>query len=67
MKKPTTDQLIETLERCEGQLEIPGWCLSCGDWTLDDVEPDAENYECPECGARRVCGAPLILELGLYQ
>ena len=33
-----------------------GFCLACGA-ERDGCEPDAENYECYECGENRVMGA----------
>ena len=27
-----------------------GYCEVCEDWTRDTTEPDAEGYDCPECG-----------------
>lgn len=33
-----------------------GLCLSCGSLESSGVEPDAEEYECEECGACAVQG-----------
>ena len=41
-----------------------GLCLACGEWTCGGVEPDARNYECPSCHARKVCGAEEALMMG---
>lgn len=41
--------------------EYDGLCLDCGEWTSGGVEPDAENYECPSCGAHNVQGAEVVL------
>jgi hypothetical protein len=38
-----------------------GWCRSCKDFTTYEVEPDAERYECDDCGAPRVYGAEQAL------
>ena len=35
-----------------------GICLACGA-ERDGCEPDAEGYECYECGAHKVVGAEL--------
>ena len=34
-----------------------GYCTKCKDWTRDCTEPDAEEYDCPECGGNHVIGA----------
>lgn len=34
-----------------------GWCSTCGEFTTDGVEPDAEGYECDLCGENTVMGA----------
>lgn len=44
-----------------------GVCLACTDWTDGRVEPDAEEYECEECGASAVCGAEQALILGVIE
>lgn len=45
-------------------LENPGVCLACGE-ERDGCEPDAEGYECYECGAMKVMGASeLMMILG---
>ena len=53
---PVIEDVIHSLEAGE----CLGWCLDCGAerW---EVEPDAERYECEECGKRRVMGAENIL------
>ena len=33
-----------------------GLCMACGE-IADCVEPDAREYECESCGARKVYGA----------
>lgn len=42
-----------------------GYCTECKEWTADNCEPDARNYECPECGEPTVYGSEesLIMEL----
>jgi hypothetical protein len=59
-----------TLKRVEEAVQAemfgrdnPGFCKACGA-DADDVEPDARNYKCEECGAREVFGAAeLLLEM----
>lgn len=42
-----------------------GYCSSCEDFTRLTTEPDARNYDCPECGQNTVCGAEEALVEGL--
>jgi hypothetical protein len=52
-----------TLEEVECAMEQgAGICTQCGSEQLC-VEPDAENYECEQCGEFAVCGAEEILFL----
>lgn len=37
-----------------------GFCLGCGA-EADGVEPDAREYECENCGQRKVYGAEELL------
>lgn len=37
-----------------------GFCIACG-FQQDGCEPDAREYECEECGERKVYGAAEIL------
>jgi predicted RNA-binding Zn-ribbon protein involved in translation (DUF1610 family) len=41
-------------------LDSPGVCISCGA-DADQVEPDAEGYECEVCGEQSVFGAEQLL------
>ena len=41
-----------------------GFCLACGDET-SGVEPDAREYECESCGAKKVYGAEELLIMGV--
>lgn len=41
----------------------PGACLACGA-KVSGVEPDAANYECPECGAMEVFGYEELAIMG---
>lgn len=37
--------------------ENQGFCVNCDSFTVSSgVEPDAENYQCPACGAKVVVG-----------
>lgn len=56
----THEILIEAVENQSTGLENPGFCISCGA-QHDDCEPDAQEYECEECGEYEVYGAEEIL------
>jgi hypothetical protein len=43
--------------------EYKGFCLACGA-EHDEVEPDAEGYECESCGEMQVYGAEQIIVWG---
>ena len=38
-----------------------GWCTECKDFTRKMTEPDAEGYDCPNCGENSVMGAEQAL------
>jgi hypothetical protein len=57
---------LEDLQQAIADDAGEGFCLSCGEWT-EGVEPDARNYECESCGARRVFGAEELLLRNLYK
>jgi hypothetical protein len=59
-KNLTVDILLDAAERRMTSLDNPGFCLSCGE-ERDSCEPDARNYECFECGERKVFGAEELL------
>ena len=49
----------------ESSEEYVGFCLACGE-TQYGVEPDARQYWCESCGARKVYGAEELGLMGLY-
>lgn len=55
----TEDELLEAMESYQG------FCTHCKELTRGETEPDAENYECPKCGTRKVIGVELALLQGL--
>ena len=55
--KMTEEQFLE-----ESSAGI-GYCLSCHA-QRDCCEPDAENYECEECGKNKVMDLELMLVYG---
>ncbi len=44
-----------------------GWCPVCRDFTRDCTEPDAEGYDCPDCGECRVVGAENAMIMGMIE
>lgn len=42
-----------------------GWCTNCEDFTRDSTEPDAAEYDCPECEENSVIGAENALLEGI--
>ncbi len=44
-----------------------GFCIECKAWTRDSTEPDAQEYECPECGEFAVVGAEDALMMGYVE
>lgn len=57
MAKITIDQILEAAETDDNI----GFCVKCGA-EVYGVESDAEKYECPECGERKVYGIEFLLE-----
>ena len=57
-----TLDIERVLEAAENDEQM-GFCLACGA-EQDGCEPDARNYECEECGAKKVFGAEEILLMG---
>lgn len=54
--KVTLDQIMAAVEEDDSI----GFCLACGS-EVYGVEPDAREYECEGCGARKVYGAEELL------
>ena len=48
----------------EARESYEGFCINCNEFTRFETEPDAENYECPECGLKGVEGAEQALLKG---
>lgn len=67
MHKSITDERV--LDACSASMfgtENPGFCLACGA-DHDACEPDAEGYECYECGEMQVMGAESVAMLIMYE
>lgn len=43
-----------------------GWCKKCKEFTRDETEPDAQDYNCPKCEENTVVGAEDALLEGLF-
>lgn len=56
----TPARICEAVERGMTTLDNPGFCIACGA-DADGCEPDAERYECEECGKHAVYGAEQLL------
>ena len=66
MIKISIDAVMEAVERQMSSLDNPGFCVACGA-EHDSCEPDAERYECDECGEHQVYGAEQILVMGFCE
>lgn len=63
--KITTERIIRLITRRNRTLDNPGLCTHCGK-TVPNCEPDAREYDCPECGQKKTVFAPEeLLEMGL--
>lgn len=51
---------LDEVMACVMNDENVGFCTACGH-SQDGCEPDAQNYECENCGEHKVMGAELIL------
>ena len=61
-KSITLERIAPMAEAQMFGLENPGVCLACGT-SRDGCEPDAEGYECWECGEMKVMGASELMML----
>jgi len=54
-------------EYLENSNAFMGYCTECKDFTEDEVEPDAEGYDCPDCENQTVLGTEQALLMGLIE
>jgi hypothetical protein len=57
-RAPNNKPLI-TMNRADYSAHVrdsDGLCVACGAYTAGGVEPDADSYECEECGEPKVMG-----------
>jgi Zn finger protein HypA/HybF involved in hydrogenase expression len=47
--------------------QYQGWCTACQDFTRDMTEPDATEYDCPECRGLTVVGAEQAFIEGIIE
>ena len=45
----------------EARSTYEGWCVECLEFTRSQTEPDAEDYDCPQCEENTVIGADNLL------
>jgi len=55
---------ITEYEYLEATNSYLGWCTTCEEFTRDCCEPDAHQYDCPECRENHVYGAEEALLQG---
>ena len=48
----------------ESKEDNMGYCPECDEITRECTEPDAEGYDCPECGGKKVMGLDNALIMG---
>lgn len=56
----TLARIMLAVQRRDVTLDNPGFCIACGE-EVEGCEPDAREYECPECGTDTVYGAEELL------
>lgn len=59
-KSITVSRIMNAVERRMAALDNPGFCTECGN-EQDGCEPDARNYSCEACGAKKVFGAEELM------
>jgi len=57
------DVILAAAEESMFGMQSLGFCLACGEES-GQIEPDAEKYECEQCGERKVYSAEQMLIRG---
>jgi len=53
---------VQTEDYVDAIAQDLGWCTVCQDFTRDCTEPDASDYDCPQCdNPHSVMGAEVAL------
>lgn len=66
MALPLLTEVSKAYNRYMTTTENPGLCISCG-FEQEGCEPDAQKYECEDCGEPSVYGAEYVLMNNLYR
>lgn len=56
-EKHAASTVVSLAEYEDAANDYIGWCRTCNYFTRPCTEPDADNYDCPECGEDTVMGA----------
>jgi hypothetical protein len=67
MSKPHIPKVVAEYDFTEYAEQNMGYCKACREFTHDCCEPDARNYECPECGESEVFGAEEAMLIGIIE
>jgi Zn finger protein HypA/HybF involved in hydrogenase expression len=59
--------VIPIHEYQQARNDYQGWCLNCQSFTRECTEPDAADYDCPDCDEHSVYGAEEALMLGFIE
>ena len=61
----TSCTVVSEEDFVEAQENYLGWCSICKDFSREECEPDAREYDCPTCDNNTVYGADEALLMGL--
>ena len=60
------DIYLNGLSYGEASEGYEGFCVDCKEWTRSMCEPDARDYDCPDCEGKTVIGADEVLLNGWF-